>query len=192
MVKHHRIPEVFHSGPSHQPTPALAGVAGSPQRDSLRASPWFRLRVSVVKPRYLRSLIHPRCQIRMTARQDLFASGAPSKTGIALGECLDSRLPGERMTRFAPAPTGALHLGHVVNAVYVWGLAGALGGRVLLRIEDHDRQRARRDVERRMLDDLDWLGFVADIIRRRHIGGARARVARASETRSIGTRWRRS
>jgi glutamyl/glutaminyl-tRNA synthetase len=56
-----------------------------------------------------------------------------------------------------------LHLGHVVNAVYVWGLARALGGRVLLRIEDHDRQRARRDVERRMLDDLDWLGFVADI-----------------------------
>jgi glutamyl/glutaminyl-tRNA synthetase len=50
-----------------------------------------------------------------------------------------------------------------VNAVYVWGLARALGGRVLLRIEDHDRQRARGDVERRMLDDLDWLGFVADI-----------------------------
>ena len=84
-------------------------------------------------------------------------------TGAALAECLDSRLPGERLTRFAPAPTGALHLGHVVNAVYVWGLARALGGRVLLRIEDHDRQRARRDVERRMLDDLDWLGFVADI-----------------------------
>ena len=101
--------------------------------------------------------------MRMPAPEELFASGSPSKTGIALGECLDSRLPGERLTRFAPAPTGALHLGHVVNAVYVWGLARALGGRVLLRIEDHDRQRARRDVERRMLDDLDWLGFVADI-----------------------------
>ena len=67
------------------------------------------------------------------------------------------------LTRFAPAPTGALHLGHVVNAVYVWGLARALGGRVLLRIEDHDRQRARRDAERLMLDDLDWLGFTADV-----------------------------
>jgi glutamyl/glutaminyl-tRNA synthetase len=99
----------------------------------------------------------------MTAPQELFASGSPSKTGAALTDSLDSRLPAERLTRFAPAPTGALHLGHVVNAVYVWGLAGALGGRVLLRVEDHDRQRARRDVERRMLDDLDWLGFAADI-----------------------------
>jgi len=100
---------------------------------------------------------------RMTARQDLFASGVPSQPGAALAEFLDSRLPPERLTRFAPAPTGALHLGHVVNAVHVWGLARALGGRVLLRIEDHDRQRARRDVEHRMLDDLEWLGFVADI-----------------------------
>lgn len=67
------------------------------------------------------------------------------------------------LTRFAPAPTGALHIGHVVNAVYVWGLARALGGRVLLRIEDHDRQRARPDLEQQLLDDLDWLGFAADI-----------------------------
>jgi glutamyl/glutaminyl-tRNA synthetase len=67
------------------------------------------------------------------------------------------------LTRFAPAPTGALHLGHVVNAVYVWGLARALGGRVLLRIEDHDRQRARPEHERGMLDDLDWLGLVPDV-----------------------------
>ena len=67
------------------------------------------------------------------------------------------------LTRFAPAPTGALHLGHVVNAVFVWGVARALGGRVLLRIEDHDRQRSRPDYERALLDDLDWLGFVPDI-----------------------------
>lgn len=67
------------------------------------------------------------------------------------------------LTRFAPAPTGLLHLGHVVNAVYVWGLARQLGGRVLLRIEDHDRQRSSRDFERHILDDLDWLGFAADL-----------------------------
>ena len=65
-------------------------------------------------------------------------------------------------TRFAPAPTGYLHLGHIVNAIYVWGVARAAGGRVLLRIEDHDRQRSRRDFERAMLDDLDWLGFIPD------------------------------
>jgi glutamyl/glutaminyl-tRNA synthetase len=71
-------------------------------------------------------------------------------------------VPVPPLTRFAPAPTGVLHLGHVVNAVYVWGLAGARGGRVLLRVEDHDRQRCRPEYERALLDDLDWLGFVPD------------------------------
>jgi glutamyl-Q tRNA(Asp) synthetase len=66
------------------------------------------------------------------------------------------------VSRFAPAPTGFLHLGHVVNAIYVWGLTRSLGGRVLLRIEDHDKQRSRREFERAILDDLDWLGFVPD------------------------------
>jgi glutamyl-tRNA synthetase/glutamyl-Q tRNA(Asp) synthetase len=66
-------------------------------------------------------------------------------------------------SRFAPAPTGRLHLGHVVNAIYVWGLAHARGARVLLRIEDHDAQRARREYESAILDDLDWLGFAPDL-----------------------------
>jgi glutamyl-Q tRNA(Asp) synthetase len=66
------------------------------------------------------------------------------------------------ITRFAPAPTGFLHLGHVVNAIYVWGLARAKGGRVLLRIENHDRQRSRPEYEQAILEDLNWLGFVAD------------------------------
>ena len=66
------------------------------------------------------------------------------------------------LTRFAPSPTGYLHLGHVVNAIYVWGHARARGGRVLLRIEDHDRVRSRREYESAMLEDLDWLGFEAD------------------------------
>lgn len=65
-------------------------------------------------------------------------------------------------TRFAPAPTGALHLGHVANALYVWGIARRFRGRVLLRIEDHDRTRCRPEFERAILNDLDWLGFVPD------------------------------
>lgn len=63
------------------------------------------------------------------------------------------------LTRFAPAPTGLLHLGHVANAIYVWGLAAHGSGEVLLRIEDHDRQRSRPEFEAALLDDLDWLGF---------------------------------
>jgi glutamyl-Q tRNA(Asp) synthetase len=70
---------------------------------------------------------------------------------------------GKPLTRFAPAPTGFLHLGHVVNAIYVWGMARAMGGRVLLRVEDHDRQRCRREHEVALLDDLDWLGCVPDV-----------------------------
>jgi glutamyl-tRNA synthetase/glutamyl-Q tRNA(Asp) synthetase len=66
------------------------------------------------------------------------------------------------LTRFAPSPTGFLHLGHVVNAIHVWGLAGARGGRVLLRIEDHDRTRCRPEYETALLEDLEWLGFEPD------------------------------
>ena len=73
-----------------------------------------------------------------------------------------SRLPAAPTTRFAPAPTGRLHLGHVVNALYVWGIARATGGRVILRIEDHDRQRSRRAHEAAILGDLERLGLMPD------------------------------
>lgn len=69
--------------------------------------------------------------------------------------------PGWR-TRFAPAPTGYLHLGHLVNALHVWGIARAFGGAVVLRLEDHDRTRCRPEYEQALLDDLDWLGFEPD------------------------------
>lgn len=76
------------------------------------------------------------------------------------------------ISRFAPAPTGHLHLGHVVNAIYVWGITRALGGRVLLRIEDHDRQRSRPEFDAEILDDLAWLGFRWDgeVVRQRARG----------------------
>jgi glutamyl-tRNA synthetase/glutamyl-Q tRNA(Asp) synthetase len=68
----------------------------------------------------------------------------------------------EMITRYAPAPTGFLHIGHIVNAIYVWGVARSMGGRVLLRIEDHDRQRSRAVFAAEILSDLAWLGFDAD------------------------------
>jgi glutamyl-Q tRNA(Asp) synthetase len=66
------------------------------------------------------------------------------------------------LTRFAPAPTGYLHLGHVVNALHVWGAAREHDGEVLLRIEDHDRQRSRVEYETAIVEDLAWLGFKHD------------------------------
>lgn len=65
-------------------------------------------------------------------------------------------------TRFAPAPTGLLHLGHVASAIAVWGVARAFGGRVLLRIEDHDKIRSRPEYEAAILEDLCDLGFQPD------------------------------
>jgi glutamyl-tRNA synthetase/glutamyl-Q tRNA(Asp) synthetase len=77
-------------------------------------------------------------------------------------DALVRRLPPRPLTRFAPSPTGYLHLGHVVNAIYVWGIARAIGGRVLVRIEDHDRVRSRAGFDRAILEDLEWLGLLPD------------------------------
>ena len=62
------------------------------------------------------------------------------------------------LTRFAPAPTGWLHLGHVLNAEYVW----ESGAQVILRIEDHDRERCRPEYDAGILENLDWLGYRPD------------------------------
>src|SRR5260221_12825546 len=48
-----------------------------------------------------------------------------------------------------------MHLGHVLNAEHVWGF----GATVLLRIEDHDRERCRPEYEAGILEDLEWLGY---------------------------------
>lgn len=65
-------------------------------------------------------------------------------------------------TRFAPAPTGYLHLGHLANALAVWGVARARGAEVILRVEDHDRQRCRPEFESALLDELEWIGLRPD------------------------------
>lgn len=62
-------------------------------------------------------------------------------------------------TRFAPSPTGWLHLGHVANALWTWETAKRLGAEVILRMEDHDRTRCRPEYERQIYGDLAWLGF---------------------------------
>ncbi len=62
-------------------------------------------------------------------------------------------------TRFAPSPTGALHLGNVRTALYAALLARAAGGFFLLRIEDTDTVRSRSDHETALMTDLRWLGL---------------------------------
>jgi len=64
--------------------------------------------------------------------------------------------------RFAPSPNGALHLGHAYSALMNQRLAAEVRGRLLLRIEDLDRTRCKREYEQAILDDLNWLGLVFD------------------------------
>lgn len=63
------------------------------------------------------------------------------------------------VTRFAPSPTGLLHLGHAFAALYAADLALRSGGRFLLRIEDTDLTRSRAEFEAAIEDDLTWLGL---------------------------------
>ncbi|WP_227267961.1 tRNA glutamyl-Q(34) synthetase GluQRS [Roseobacter weihaiensis] len=62
-------------------------------------------------------------------------------------------------TRFAPSPTGPLHLGHAYSALLAADLAARYAGAFLLRIEDIDRTRARAPWEAQIFDDLTWLGL---------------------------------
>lgn len=61
------------------------------------------------------------------------------------------------VTRFAPSPTGPLHLGHAFAALFAFEEARRAGGRFLLRLEDIDRARSRPEYERAILADLEWL-----------------------------------
>jgi glutamyl-Q tRNA(Asp) synthetase len=63
------------------------------------------------------------------------------------------------VTRFAPSPTGFLHLGHAYAALMAYRAAERSGGRFLLRIEDIDRGRCRPEYEQAIKDDLNWLAL---------------------------------
>jgi glutamyl-Q tRNA(Asp) synthetase len=70
--------------------------------------------------------------------------------------------PGRIVTRFAPSPTGYLHLGHVRSALEGWRAARHGGGHFLLRIEDIDPTRCRGEYAAAILEDLAWLGVEWD------------------------------
>jgi glutamyl-Q tRNA(Asp) synthetase len=66
---------------------------------------------------------------------------------------------GPIVTRFAPSPTGYLHLGHVRSALEGWHAARCYGGRFLLRLEDIDQTRCRDKYAAAIIEDLAWLGI---------------------------------
>jgi glutamyl-Q tRNA(Asp) synthetase len=88
------------------------------------------------------------------------------------------------ITRFAPSPTGYLHLGHVRSALEGWRAAHETGGRFLLRLEDIDQTRCRPEFADAIVEDLAWLGLDWDgPIRRQseHFDDYRAALARLEQ-----------
>jgi glutamyl-Q tRNA(Asp) synthetase len=82
------------------------------------------------------------------------------------------------VTRFAPSPTGYLHLGHAYSALTAWRCARDAGGRFLLRIEDIDPARCRPEFSRGIEEDLAWLGLDWD-------GPVRVQSAHLHEYRAV-------
>ena len=65
-------------------------------------------------------------------------------------------------TRFAPSPTGVLHLGSVRTALFCWLYARHHGGEFVLRVEDTDRERSTKENVAAITDGMNWLGLDAD------------------------------
>ena len=78
-------------------------------------------------------------------------------------------------TRFAPSPTGLLHIGGVRTALFCWLYARRHGGTFILRVEDTDRERSTPEAVQVILDGMQWLGLHA----------TRGRFTRRSVTRVI-------
>ncbi|MBI1401738.1 MAG: glutamate--tRNA ligase [Porphyrobacter sp.] len=74
----------------------------------------------------------------------------------------DAGAPREVVTRFAPSPTGFLHIGGARTALFNWLYARHHGGRTLLRIEDTDRKRSTQEAIDAIIEGLDWLGLDYD------------------------------
>ena len=66
------------------------------------------------------------------------------------------------VTRFAPSPTGRLHVGNIRTALHNFLFARKNGGTFLLRIDDTDRERSTAEFDQAIRDDLDWLGLTSD------------------------------
>src|SRR5260221_8379514 len=96
----------------------------------------------------------------------------------------EAPIPDLIVTRFAPSPTGYLHLGHIRSALEGWRAAREAGGRFLLRLEDIDHTRCRAEYAAAIVEDLAWLGLDWDgPIRRQseHFADYRTALARLEE-----------
>lgn len=94
------------------------------------------------------------------------------------------------VSRFAPSPTGLLHLGNAYSALLAFDAARAAGGRFLLRIEDIDQTRCRPEYEAAVLEDLEWLGLEWEQPVRRQSDHFADYAAMLERLRAIGVIYR--
>jgi len=85
--------------------------------------------------------------------------GPRRAASFARGALISSAAMSDVRTRFAPSPTGFLHVGSARTALFNWAFARRHGGVMVLRIEDTDRERSTRESEEAVLDGLRWLGI---------------------------------
>ena len=95
--------------------------------------------------------------VKGKTNEGLDSMGAGESIAVARVALLTSRL--DMRLRFAPSPTGQLHVGNARTALFNWLLARGQGGTFILRIEDTDFERSTRESERSMIEDLHWLGL---------------------------------
>ena len=74
----------------------------------------------------------------------------------------ERRIAMEQIGRFAPSPSGRMHLGNVFSAMLAWLSIRSCGGKLVLRIEDLDPDRCRREYADQLKRDLEWLGLTWD------------------------------
>ena len=98
---------------------------------------------------------------------------------------------GRITTRFAPSPTGELHLGNARTALFSWLFARHHGGRFVLRIEDTDSERSKEFYTTALMEDLRWMGLAWDAGPVRRATNTASRAVGPS-TRGIRPRWTRA
>ncbi|THX70050.1 hypothetical protein D6D04_10058 [Aureobasidium pullulans] len=126
-------------------------------RLSTRATRHF----SITSGAYRKAL--PRASPISTTSLSSSKSFSTTAINLAKGHSTRELLPsGPARTRFAPSPTGYLHLGSLRTALFNYLLAKRTGGQFLLRIEDTDQKRLVPDAEQRLCDDLRWAGIQWD------------------------------
>ncbi len=122
--------------------------------------PFARSRLHTHRPPTLRKLFTPRSftQPALMIHEGAASTSAAPGSGPPLGFAMTSPI----VTRFAPSPTGFLHIGGARTALFNWLYARHHGGRFLLRIEDTDRERSTDAAIQAILDGLQWLGLESD------------------------------